>query len=90
MNVLASKHLSPLPTINDVKIIKTEQKTRNFLQGDYTLYHIQFSPCNHVIQRKFNDFRKLRTILQKIYPHIRLPYLEPEGWLVNSCEAKDP
>lgn len=75
INVIPGKHLPPLPQITDIKVIKTEQKTRNFLQGDYTLYHIQFLPCNHVIQRKFNDFRKLRTILQKLYPHLRLPYL---------------
>lgn len=64
-----------MPIINDIKVIKTEQKSRNFLQGDYTLYHIQFYPSNFIIEKKFNDFRKLRTILQKIYPHIRLPYL---------------
>ena len=87
--MIKSKGLKEMHTINDIKIIKTEQKTRNFLQGDYTVYHIQFNPGNHVIQRKFNDFRKLRTIIQKIYPHIRLPYLEPEGWLVNSSEGKD-
>ncbi len=23
-------------------------------------------------------------------PHLRLPYLEPEGWLMNSSEGKDP
>lgn len=75
INVIKGKELAPLPPIQDIKIIKTEQKTRNFLQGDYTLYHIQFCPSLHTIQRKFNDFRKLRAILQKIYPHIRLPYL---------------
>ena len=87
---IKAKELPPLPAINDIVVIETEQKTRNFLQGDYTLYHIKFNPCNHIIQRKFNDFRKLRVILHKLYPHIRLPYLEPEGWLVNSSEARDP
>ena len=28
--------------------------------------------------------------MHKLYPQIRLPYLEPEGWLVNSSEGKDP
>ena len=89
LKVVKSKDLQPLPAINDIVILKTEQKTKNFLQGDYTLYHIKFNPCGHVLQRKFNDFRKLRIILQKIYPHIRMPYLEPEGWLVNTSEGRD-
>ena len=75
MKTSNAKEMTPLPAINDISILKTEQKTRNFLQGDYTLYHIKFSPCNHIIQRKFNDFRKLRIILQKLYPYIRLPYI---------------
>jgi len=48
---------------------------RNFLQADYLLYHISFSPCQHVIQRKFADLRKARSILQKMFPFLRLPYL---------------
>lgn len=73
--MVSSRQMPAMPIINDIKVIKTEQKSRNFLQGDYTLYHIQFYPSNFIIEKKFNDFRKLRTILQKIYPHIRLPYL---------------
>ncbi len=67
--------MPPLPIIGDITIPKTDQIARNFLQSDYTLYSIQFIPGNHIIQRKFSDFRKLRSILQKLFPHIRLPYL---------------
>ncbi len=69
------KQLPKLPQINDIIITKTEQVSRNFLQSDYTLYYIHFTPGNHVIQRKFTDFRKLRSLLHGLYPHIRLPYL---------------
>jgi hypothetical protein len=71
------KTLPSLPLINDVTVLKTEQVARNFLQSDYTLYHINFSPCQHVIQRKFADLRRARNILQRLYPFLRLPYLEP-------------
>ena len=66
-----------LPQINDIVITKTEQVARNFLQSDYTMYFVHFLPGNHVIQRKFSDFRKLRSLLHSMYPHIRLPYIEP-------------
>jgi hypothetical protein len=65
-------------------VSKTEQVARNFLQGDYTLYHITFSPCQHTIQRKFSDFLKMRAILRRLYPFLRLPHLESEGWLGSS------
>jgi hypothetical protein len=58
------------------------------LQSDYTLYHVKFTPGDHVIERKFSDFRKLRGILRTIFPHVRIPYLEPEGWVTTS-EGKD-
>lgn len=70
-------------------VIKTEQISRNFLQPDYTLYYISFIPTQIVIERRFNDLRKLRSILSKMFPFIRFPYLEPEGWLTSS-EGKDP
>ncbi len=74
----AKEKLQPLlPLINDVVVTKTEQISRNFLQGDYTLYHIHFPPTQHIIKRKFSDFRKVRSLLQKFYPFLRLPYLEP-------------
>lgn len=66
-----------LPQINDIVITKTEQVSRNFLQSDYTMYYIHFLPGNHVIKRKFADLRKLRSLLHGLYPHIRLPFLEP-------------
>ena len=78
-----------LPLINDIVVGKTEQVSRNFLQSDYTVYHISFPPTKHVVKRKFSDFRKVRNILQKLYPFLRLPYLEPEGW-INSSEGRDP
>lgn len=83
------KALPPLPNILEVTVSKTEQVTRNFLQGDYTLYHITFTPCQITIHRKFTDLIKLRTILRRLYPFLRLPYLESEGWL-SSSEGKDP
>jgi hypothetical protein len=74
----AKEKLQPLlPVINDVVVTKTEQISRNFMQSDVTLYHISFPPTQHVVKRKFSDFRKVRNILQKFYPFLRLPYLEP-------------
>lgn len=52
------------------------------------MYNIHFLPGNHTIKRKFADLRKLRSVLRGLYPHVRLPYLEPEGWLTSS-EGKD-
>ncbi len=65
-----------LPFISDVNVIKTEQISHSFLQKQYTCYNIKFLPTNHIIKRKFSDFRKLRTILRKLVPYIKLPYLE--------------
>lgn len=70
-------------------VSKTEQVTRNFLQGDYTLYHITFTPCQITINRRYADLLKLRAILQRLFPFLRLPFLEAEGWL-GSSEGKDP
>lgn len=78
-----------LPLINDIVVTKTEQVSRNFLQGDYTLYHISFPPTQHIVKRKFSDLRKVRSLLQKFYPFLRFPYLEPEGW-ISSSEGRDP
>lgn len=78
-----------LPLINDVVVTKTEQVSRSFLQSDFTLYHISFPPTQHVVKRKFTDLRKVRNILQKFYPFLRLPYLEAEGWM-SSSEGRDP
>jgi hypothetical protein len=78
-----------LPNIQEVSVGKTEQVTRNFLQGDYTLYHITFSPCQITIQRKYSDLARLRAVLQRLFPFLRLPFLESEGWL-GSSEGKDP
>lgn len=69
------KPLLPLPNIQEVTVSKTEQVARNFLQGDYTLYHITLSPCHHTITRKFSDFVKMRGILRRLYPFLRLPHL---------------
>jgi hypothetical protein len=38
-----------LPQINDIVVRKTEQISRNFLQSDYTLYYIHFTPGTHSI-----------------------------------------
>jgi len=78
------KNVESTLNISDVVVTKTEQVSRNFLQADYTLYHIKFIPSQHKIERKFSDLRRLRFILQKLYPFLRLPYLEPEGWIGSS------
>ena len=77
LSTAKEKILQPLPNVTDVSVTKTEQISRNFLQGDYTLYHITFTPCQTVIQRKFADLLRMRGILQRLYPFLRLPYLEP-------------
>ena len=69
------KPLPALPNIQEISVSKTEQVARNFLQGDYTLYHITLSPCQLTIRRKFSDFVKMRAILRRLYPFLRLPHL---------------
>ncbi len=75
LSTAKEKPLQPMPNIQEVLISKTEQVTRNFLQGDYTLYHITFTPSQITIQRRYSDLLKLRTILQRLFPFLRLPFL---------------
>ena len=45
------------------------------------MYHLEVTPANIVCKRNFEDFEKLQTHLQNVYPGVRLPYLEKKGWL---------
>lgn len=54
---------------------------RNFFVPDYVLYHVFTRGINVEVKRKYDHFQRLRTILAKLYPCCRLPYLEKNTWL---------
>lgn len=47
---------------------------------DYAMYHIKIIPLDILIKRNYEDFSKLRLTLQKLFPGIKLAYLESNSW----------
>lgn len=58
-----------------VKIAGYEVIQRSIFASDYIMYKLKVSPGDKIIQRNYEDFSKLRNILNKVYPVIQLPYL---------------
>jgi hypothetical protein len=44
------------------------------------MYHMTVRPLNIVCKRNYEDFTKLKAILQKFYPGFQLSYLEKNSW----------
>jgi hypothetical protein len=49
------------------------------LSKAYIAYEILTKPFNYKVQRRYNDFIWLRTILQKEYPGFYIPPLPEKG-----------
>ena len=47
----------------------------------YVLYTLNTKPLNIEVKRKYTYFEKLRSVLAKFYPGIRLPYLDKSAWI---------
>ena len=48
---------------------------------DYVMYTLRVLPGDFECKRNYEDFTKLRSTLEKIYPGMHLPYLEKNSWL---------
>lgn len=50
------------------------------------MYHMTVRPLNIVCKRNYEDFTKLKAILQKFYPGFQLPWLEKNSWFQTNTE----
>ncbi len=50
------------------------------------MYHMTVRPLNVVCKRNYEDFTKLKAILQKFYPGFQLPWLEKNSWFQTNTE----
>ena len=64
-----------------VEVTGHEIASRSFVLPSYVLYTIVTKPLNVEVKRKYTYFEKLRHVLSKFYPGIRMPYLERAAWL---------
>lgn len=47
---------------------------------DYAMYHIRVLPLNILIKRNYDDFSRLKSTLEKLFPASKLAYLEANSW----------
>jgi hypothetical protein len=47
---------------------------------DYTMYLVKVHPLNITCKRNYEDFERLRKTLNKLFPGIKLAYLESNSW----------
>ena len=48
---------------------------------DYVMYSLKILPADIECKRNYEDFTKLRSALERVYPGIPLPYLQKTSWL---------
>ena len=51
---------------------------------DYAVYHVKSHPREVVCKRTYDDFTELRKHLIRLYPCMKVPYLEDSSWLAES------
>lgn len=56
---------------------------RTFLP-DYAMYHIKITPHNIICKRTYQDFVDLKKHLERLFPCLKLPYLESSSWLAEN------
>jgi hypothetical protein len=78
------------PQLNDPRLEVTIEKheiiEKNFFKGDYVMYHMTVRPLNIVCKRNYEDFTKLKNLLQKFYPGFQLPWLDKNSWFETNTE----
>ena len=48
------------------------------------MYSLLTKPLNIEVKRKYTHILKLRQVLGKFYPGVRLPYLDKAAWISES------
>lgn len=48
------------------------------------MYSMRVMPSGIICKRNYEDFTKFKATLEKFYPGIQMPYLEKEGWRVET------
>jgi len=51
---------------------------------DYAIYHILVIPGNHLCKRTYDEFLDLRKNLTKLFPCVKIPYLDSSSWFSES------
>jgi hypothetical protein len=51
---------------------------------DYVIYHIVVLPAKLVCKRTYDEFLDLRKNLEKMFPCIKIPYLDSSSWFSES------
>jgi hypothetical protein len=48
------------------------------------MYELEILPTNQKIKRNYDDFYKLKSNLEKVYPGIKMPHLLKSNWFADT------
>lgn len=51
---------------------------------DYVIYHVNVYPSNIICKRTYDDFLELKLNLEKLYPAVKIPYIDSGSWFSES------
>jgi hypothetical protein len=54
------------------------------LLPDYAIYHIMVKPSKGLCKRTYDNFLELRSIMEKLYPGVKVPSLDSGSWFSES------